>query len=183
MPDKKPIDAEIKKALECCLEASGVNCGKCPYCDNCVTDENTSLMMIDVLDLLNRLQADRDNYKQIAENQQKITMDRGFEIKRLKEKIESLQAENKEWKRVVETWVEQHEKDTVEIERLKKGWKADAIRWIIANTKAEAYKEFAERLKQLEYQSSDWSHGEHPFVVEESDIDDTLYELAGEDND
>ena len=46
--------------------------------------------------------------------------------------------------------------------------------------KAEAYKEFAERLKKQMYQSSDWSHGEHPFVVEESDIDNTLDELVGE---
>ncbi|MEE0970225.1 MAG: hypothetical protein U0M06_12720 [Clostridia bacterium] len=153
MPDKKPIDAEIKKALECCLEASGVNCGKCPYCDNCVTDENTSLMMIDVLDLLNRLQADRENYKQIAENQQKIILDKAFENKRLRTSNDALRMANE----------------------LCKGWEERA--------KAEAYKEFAERLKQLKYQSSDWSHGEHPFVVEESDIDDTLYELVGEDND
>lgn len=69
-----------------------------------------------------------------------------------------------------------------ENERLKNCWKADVVRGIITGAKAEAYKEFAERLKQLKYQSSDWSHGEHPFVVEESDIDDTLYELVGEDN-
>lgn len=47
--------------------------------------------------------------------------------------------------------------------------------------KSEAYREFAELLKQHKYQSSDWSHGEHPYVVEESDIDNTLNELVGED--
>ena len=50
----------------------------------------------------------------------------------------------------------------------------------IDQVKAEAYKEFAERLKKQMYQSSDRSHGEHPFVVEESDIDNTLYEMVGE---
>ena len=119
MTDKKPTDAEIVKALECCLEASGVNCGKCPYCDNCVTDENTSLMMIDVLDLLNRLQADRENYKQIAENQQKIILDKAFENKRLRTSNDALRMANE----------------------LCKGWEERA--------KAEAYKKFAERLKSF----------------------------------
>lgn len=58
--DKKLTDSEIVKALECCIDTIGVNCGECPYCDNCVTDENTSLMMTDALDLINRLQAEKD---------------------------------------------------------------------------------------------------------------------------
>ena len=48
--------------------------------------------------------------------------------------------------------------------------------------KAEARKEFAERLKELMYQSSDWSHGEHPFVVEESDIENLLIEMDSEND-
>ena len=48
--------------------------------------------------------------------------------------------------------------------------------------KAEAYKEFAERLKERKYLDDGWSHGEHPYVVEESDIDDVYEELVGEDN-
>ena len=41
-------------------------------------------------------------------------------------------------------------------------------------------KDFAENLKEYKYQSSDWSHGEHPFVVEESDIDDLVEEMVGD---
>lgn len=48
----------------------------------------------------------------------------------------------------------------------------------ISKSKADAYKEFAERLKERKYQSSDWSHGEHPYVVEEDDINDILQELT-----
>lgn len=48
--------------------------------------------------------------------------------------------------------------------------------------KAEAYKEFADKIKKWKYQSSDWSHGEHPFVIEESDIDEVLNELVGDEN-
>ncbi len=48
----------------------------------------------------------------------------------------------------------------------------------VSEIKAEAIKEFAERLKERKYQTSDWSHGEHPYVVEESDIDEVLEEMA-----
>ena len=43
--------------------------------------------------------------------------------------------------------------------------------------KQEAVIEFAKRLKEYKYLSSDWSHGEHPFVVEENDIDQLLLEM------
>ena len=49
---------------------------------------------------------------------------------------------------------------------------------LIEKAKSEAYKEFAERLLQKKYQSSDWSHGEHPFVVEVDDILDVLEEMG-----
>lgn len=50
----------------------------------------------------------------------------------------------------------------------------------IEKSKAEAIKEFAENLKERKYQSTEWSHGEHPFVVEVDDIDDLLEEMVGE---
>ena len=53
---------------------------------------------------------------------------------------------------------------------------------MMAIIKAEI-KEFAEELKKRKYQSSDWSHGEHPYVVEESDIDDVLDDMIGGSDD
>ena len=47
---------------------------------------------------------------------------------------------------------------------------------------AKGIQDFAERMKERKYQSSDWSHGEHPFVVEESDIDELVEEMVGADN-
>ena len=44
----------------------------------------------------------------------------------------------------------------------------------------EAVKEFAERLKERAYTSSDWSHGEHPQVVECDEIDDLVEEMTEE---
>lgn len=46
--------------------------------------------------------------------------------------------------------------------------------------RAEAIKEFAERLKEMKYESIEWSHGKHPYVVEESDIDNLVEEMAGD---
>ena len=46
--------------------------------------------------------------------------------------------------------------------------------------RAEAVKEFAERLKEMKYESIEWAHGEHPYVVEESDIDNLVEEMAGD---
>jgi L-lactate utilization protein LutB len=54
--------------------------------------------------------------------------------------------------------------------------------YCIDKAKSEAVKEFAERLKESKYQSSDWSHGEHPYVVEVSDIDNLVEEMVGEQN-
>ena len=47
---------------------------------------------------------------------------------------------------------------------------------------ADGVKKFAKKLKERKYKSSDWSHGEHPFVVEESDIDEIAEEMVGEND-
>lgn len=46
--------------------------------------------------------------------------------------------------------------------------------------KAEAIKEFWSRLQGIAYQSSDWSHGEHPMVVELDDAEEIYEEMVGE---
>lgn len=56
--------------------------------------------------------------------------------------------------------------------------KGEKVCVALKNAKSEARKEFAERLLQKKYQSSDWSHGEHPFVVEVDDILDVLEEMG-----
>jgi hypothetical protein len=45
--------------------------------------------------------------------------------------------------------------------------------------RAEAIKEFVERLKEYKYLSREWSHGEHPYVVEVDDIDNLAEEMTG----
>jgi hypothetical protein len=65
----------------------------------------------------------------------------------------------------------------VEIERLKKGWKADVIE--TENIKAEAIKEFAKRLKEKAY-LNDGVTGFQDVIVEVNDIDNLVKEMVGE---
>ena len=44
----------------------------------------------------------------------------------------------------------------------------------------ETAEKFAERLKEMAYQSTDWSHGEHPMVVEVDYIDKICEEIMEE---
>ena len=158
-------DNEIKKALECCVNG---NCPNCPmghrttgtYNEKCGDD-----LMSNALDLINRLQAENENLKAEVEKQKKkvearnkVLQDKITENERLQENQRPQYTDPMDFCGVLCVFSEE----------------------LIAKAKAKAYKEFAERLKEQMYQSSDWSHGEHPFVVEESDIDTLLEELVGE---
>lgn len=48
----------------------------------------------------------------------------------------------------------------------------------IKETRKETAEKFAERLKSMAYQSTDWSHGEHPMVVEVDYIDEICEEIT-----
>lgn len=50
----------------------------------------------------------------------------------------------------------------------------------VEKIRAEAIKNFAKRLRSLAYTSKDWSHGEHPYVVEVEDIERLVEEMTDE---
>lgn len=131
MPDKNLTDNEIKKAFQMCTlkaEHPGfVLCGQ-------------------IVDLINRLQADVENYKQVAENQQKVTLDRGFEIKRLKEKIERLQSISLRFLEEMRKWGNKNNIDTTNFSMIPILESENES--LVKQIKAEAYKEFAERLHE-----------------------------------
>lgn len=85
-------DDEIIKALVCCSEACCA-CEECPlYC--CGANCSSFELHRYALDLTNRqkseisaLKTEAHNYKKIAEKQQSVSMNRYFEIKKLKDKI------------------------------------------------------------------------------------------------
>lgn len=80
--------------------------------------------------------------------------------------------------------IEKHALDIIsrqkaEIERLKKGWRADVVE--TANAKSEAIKEFAELLKKnaqkfTEYDEGGW--GCTVYAVKVEDIDNTVEEIT-----
>jgi hypothetical protein len=67
MPDKKPTDNEIIKALECCGDTSLGHCENCPFNDGmgfvCIIDKSQL-----ALDLINRLQAENEALTKDKEN-------------------------------------------------------------------------------------------------------------------
>lgn len=109
MPDKKLTDSEITNNLEW-LKIVGDKIGSVTIGKEFIPT---------VIDLINRLQKDKEYYKKCRNE----CLDKVMFIAK---QCDELQAEN---------------------ERMRKGWKADAIRWIIADAKAEAYKECIEKVK------------------------------------
>ena len=167
MPDKKLPDNEIVKALE--WYVSKFKKVGFVYMD---ADGTKLVSTQEVLDLINRLQAEVENYKQIAENQQKVTLDKAFENKRLKEKVESLQAEKEALIAGQETLQKYIAEQKAENERLK------GIVNIVPNATVEMLEEFAEQVKMAFYYEFDELI---PSIMADK-IDNLLKELVGEDN-
>lgn len=52
----------------------------------------------------------------------------------------------------------------------------------LSRIKEDTVREMRERLKERAYTSNDWSHGEHPMVVELDDIDQIAEEMLSDGN-
>ena len=86
--------------------------------------------------------------------------------------------------------LELHKSQQAEIERLRTECGNQSALWskhyegvfetAKETIKAEAIEEFWGRLKGIAYQSGDWSHGEHPMVVELDDAEEIYDEMVGE---
>ena len=169
----KLTDNEIIKALECCKYEYDTKCELCSYNFYSRTGCRSELRR-NALDLINRLQADCENYKQVAENQQKVTMDRGFEIKELKAELDEYAK--------IKTTIDEFWEILLTLSLCKRKEKptleefAEAIQEI----KAEAYKEFAERLhEELRIYGIKDKFNKSVFL---NVVDNAKKELVGEDN-
>ena len=60
--------------------------------------------------------------------------------------------------------------------------KAEGYKEYVDKAKADTVRKVVERLRAVAYQSSDWSHGGHPMVVELDDIDQIAEEMIGGNN-
>ena len=159
MPDKL-TDKEIVKALEVC-------CTKKP-CRDCVYLGKKELCIADntiaVLDLITRLQARVEKCEKVEHFADKT--------------IATLQAENeqlkKENKLLIDNDVRNKYPNCVLVEKGRIYTKTlDDYDELIADISAEAYKEFAERLKEIMQK--------YCGDITEDDLDNLLKELVGED--
>lgn len=130
-------DSEIVKALECCSMQSYPACCECPYHEQysnkgCITKRNA-----DIADLINRQKAEIDGLQQLVN----LSIDMQNEMTDTIINLEELLAEKNAEIERLEDLLKRHQRNT------------DRIRLITAETakkiKAEAYKEFAERLKDM----------------------------------
>ena len=82
-------DKEIKIALGYCTGIrKNDSCSQCPAyvgCNDCI-----DILREESLDLIHSLEGEVKNYMSVAEKQQSISMERFFEIQRLKEENERL---------------------------------------------------------------------------------------------
>ena len=164
MTDKKLTDSEIVKALECCIKSSHFGeCFKndCPLVSEQGCKVGKETLYPYALDLINRLQAENERLQETIDEQD-------IEIARLYKEIDR--------------WINAYEqvawKRDIFAEDMKEEIKKDCsyLMLDIKTIKAEAYKEFAERLKET-FPEIDWLRSTKRIS---EDIDNLLKELVGD---
>lgn len=186
MPDKKPTDSEIVKALEICSTYKG-KCTDCPAFVK-VDRSNCKKVLLGAVEIINRQKADLiDEEKQLQEALKSMAVNKTKVIDCEKE-INRLQAENESVRR--KSLLEAASKfaghsdyhgDTIlcKLICMAEGKEVGTAKPLdMSEIKAEAYKEFAERFKKKlsqKYTTSLWK-------VYCEEIDNLLKELVGEDD-
>jgi FtsZ-binding cell division protein ZapB len=138
-------DNEIIKALECCVNIEGDCESDCPLYEFC--EEISYTMVKAVFDLINRQKAEVEFLKEQRDIYMQDATDFSIEIDKQKAEIERLESE-------YESVYEQARADIL-------GNMADggtSCHWCIEQHKAEAIKEFAEKLKIGEYKEEYTDH-------------------------
>jgi SMC interacting uncharacterized protein involved in chromosome segregation len=174
-------DNEIIKALECCLNDETALCNKCPLKNECDDNPLDDVKARYSLDLINRQQAEIENY---SHNVKQLVSDiRNYQIdlqamrisaNSFKSKYKSAINTAKELQTVIKE--KDAEIETLKAEQMMADGYADAL---VEITKAEAIKEFAERLKYDMVPNIDDTYIES--FVEEY-IDNLVKEMVGENN-
>ena len=158
-------DNEIVKAVDMCRSStSNANCGKCPYSEH--EEDCIAFLCADAFDLINRTKAKEKHYRQKVQNQRVTINSLECKIDRQKAEIERLQG-------AVQEWVDGKclsQKHLLMIGKLQNE---------IETAKAEAIKEFAERLK-AEADGYDFcGDGIIYQMVDTDDIDNLVKEMVG----
>ena len=140
-------DTEIIKALECCQQ--NTVCVECPMWkkgQNCIEK-----MCGYALDLINRLQADKEALIAGQETLQKALAEKAAEVERLKN----------------DCFCISNERDAI----------GDCLNEAVEEAKAEVIKEFEEKLKEKAFADK---YYEHESIVYLADIDNLVKEMVGD---
>lgn len=176
MPDKKLTDKEIVKALEICQKPHDND-----TCNNCKYKRNfgcRDALCNDILDLINRLEAEKEVLEARIGVYETCNARKDEAIKHLEAENERLKEENNELHKALTN--AECNYDNMRLLYINK--RVDVDRLLIANAeiKAEAYKEFAERLKEFMHNKFK-TLDEYEFeYITESDIDNLIKEIIGE---
>lgn len=165
MPDKKLTDSEIVKALECCASSEVEECKNCPYVEGYPYCDGP--MERDVLDLINRLQAE-------IERLQNRVDEYNIQVANQREQIEKYEPIKETlcvlWENMLSISVARG-KEKPTLEEL-----AEAVDYI----KAKAYKEFAEKGKsKLDDIARVDFEGIPYFFISKAFFDNLLKEMEG----
>lgn len=169
---------EIKKALECCAKKNRLPC------TTCIKSEETDVVLTcrslleDILTLINELESENERLLNKIWDKEDDLDNYYEENLKLKDRIAELEKENDEkHKRIME--LEQdliHADENVFYRECNVALREDKI-------KAEALKQFAERLKEKMSEGEYYGHKYKLAVFRDIDIDETLNEfLKGENN-
>ena len=164
-------DAEIIKALECC--GTDMNCHRCPANENeCGCIRKTCQ---NALDLINRQKAEIEKLRKRVNFVEQANVQLREELKETTEKFNCQQYVYADLSDIIRD-------KNAEIERLNK--EVDRLSQIvlyhdghIADARAEAIKEFAERLKT---EQSFYDGQETRIYLTEKDLDNLVKEMVGD---
>ena len=177
-------DSEIVKALECCKKKGSNSCKECPlyflHSPECI-----NILSKYALDLINRLQSKLDEAEDTIQFADKELKKAEAKNERLKEEVSKTRK-----KALLEASSKfaghsDYHGDTIlcKLICMAEGKEVKSARPLDkAQIKAEAYKEFAERLKMRAINRfNEWDEQEYPRSTN-ADIDNLLKELVGEGN-
>lgn len=176
-------DKEIIKALECCIKPTS-DCEKCPYFKK---EECFDIAKRDALNLIVCQQAEIENYSNNTKTMsdsiykmQKLIEGQQAEIERLKHEREVLIEDIHHSADQINEQIEEIERLTINMNAFGLGMKQEKER---ADTiRAEAIKEFIEKLKDLSYDSDLYDrNGRWVKAVTVEEIDETYKEMMGDD--
>ena len=174
----KMTDKEIIKALECCFN-NEENCDNCPqHSRTCIDD-----LLKSSLDLIKQQQAEIEklnvelvgmrgacnSYKMHYDNAKIEIEKQRAEIQTLREDIHNRKARENRLRSKIKGF-------KTEIERLKKGWKADVVE--TENIKAETIKDLEAKIYEKLHEAE--MHGNFEPTLTREMLDSILKEMVGE---